>query len=171
MDCPLQANRVPEDAQGWHSWEFWQYHGGVDGEGGTLPNGKQRVSGIGGPVDLNEYNGTETELRSKYGKQAVAKPETTPEQKQIRVVYETTAGTGYLIGDITYVAVTALADVFWFTVGFDNSSKAAIINGRQLQDTELIDGKAYVQVRPLVKAFGGVLVWDNENKKLKIKKG
>jgi len=19
------ASRVPEDAQGWHSWEFWQY--------------------------------------------------------------------------------------------------------------------------------------------------
>ncbi|WP_411350318.1 glycoside hydrolase family 25 protein [Paenibacillus sp. WLX2291] len=99
------ASRVPEDAQGWNSWEFWQYRGGVDGEGGTLPNGNQRISGIGGPIDLNEYNGTEAELRSKYGKQTVAKPETTPEQKQICVVCETTVKTGHLIGDIIYVAV------------------------------------------------------------------
>lgn len=163
------ANRVPEDAQGWRSWEFWQYSDGTDG--GTLPSGSRKVKGISGPVDLNEFNGTESQLWSKYGNLVPVTPNAEPEKKQIRVVYEDTAGTGYLINDTTYVSITALADVFRFTVGFDHADKAAIINGRQLQDTKLINGKSYVQVRPLVKAFGGVLDWDNDNKKLTVKKG
>lgn len=164
------ASQVPADAQGWKQWEFWQYHGGVSGEGGALPNGKQRVNGISDGVDLNEFNGTEAQLRAKYGKQPAA-VETEPTEKKIRVVYEEVAGSGYLIGDTTYVSITALADVFRFAVGFNNKNKAAIINGRELQDTQLIDGKSYVQVRPLVKAFGGVLAWDNDNKKLTVTKG
>ncbi|MDR6243129.1 GH25 family lysozyme [Paenibacillus hunanensis] len=167
------ASRVPEDAQGWRSWEFWQYSDGTDG--GTLPSSSRKVNGISGPVDLNEFNGTVADLQRKYGKrEPAAKPEESSAQsmqKQIRVLYEDTVGIGYLIGDTTYVSVTSLADVFRFTVGFNDSDKAAIINGRQLQDTRLIDGKSYVQVRPLVESFGGALVWDNNTKKLMIKKG
>jgi len=128
------------------------------------------VKGISGPVDLNEFNGTVEQLRAKYGKKPAA-TKTEPVVKKIRVVYEDVAGTGYLIRDITYVSITALADVFRFTVGFNNKNKAAIINGRELQDTKLIGGKSYIQVRPLVKAFGGMLVWDNDNKKLTVAKG
>ncbi|WP_017814488.1 GH25 family lysozyme [Paenibacillus shenyangensis] len=163
------ASRVPEDAQGWRSWEFWQYSDGTDG--GTLPGGSRKVKGISGPVDLNEFNGTVDQLQAKYGKQPAAAVEMEPAEKKIRVVYEDVVGTGYLIGDTTYVSITALADVFRFAVGFNNKNKAAIINGRELQDTQLIGGKSYVQVRPLVKAFGGVLIWDNEAKKLTVKKG
>ncbi len=168
------SSKVPDSAQGWSEWEFWQYSDGKDG--GTLPSGGRKVNGIAGPVDLNEFNGTVEQLRIKYSKQQtpVAKPSKPPEQnvqKQIRVVYEEVTGIGYLIGDTTYVSVTSLADVFRFVVGFNNDDKAAIINGRQLQDTRLIDGKSYVQVRPLVESFGGALVWDNNTKKLMIKKG
>ncbi|MFS8214836.1 glycoside hydrolase family 25 protein [Paenibacillus sp. S29] len=56
------ATQVPSDASGWTRWDFWQYSDGS--AGGTLPNGKIRVNGIGGPVDLNEYNGTVDELRN-----------------------------------------------------------------------------------------------------------
>ncbi|KAF6582775.1 glycoside hydrolase family 25 protein [Paenibacillus sp. EKM211P] len=56
------ATQVPPDASGWTRWDFWQYSDGS--AGGTLPNGRMRVNGIGGPVDLNEYNGTVDELRN-----------------------------------------------------------------------------------------------------------
>ncbi len=162
------VSKTPENAQGWSEWEFWQYSDGTDG--GTLPSGSRKVKGISVPVDLNEFNGTIDQLRAKYEKQPAAAVETEQSEKKIRVVYEDVAGPGYLIGDITYVSITALADVFQFTVGFNNKNKAAIINGRELQDTQLINGKSYVQVRPLVKAFGGILVWDNDNKKLTVTK-
>lgn len=55
----------PSDVSGWKRWEFWQYSG--DGLGGVRADGTRKVNGINGHVDLNEFDGTEAELRNKYG--------------------------------------------------------------------------------------------------------
>jgi lysozyme len=59
------STQTPVDASGWSHWEFWQYSDGQ--AGGYLPNGSRKVNGINGQVDLNEFDGTEAELRNKYG--------------------------------------------------------------------------------------------------------
>lgn len=89
---------------------------------------------------------------------------------EITVYYESDKDTGQLLNGTTYVKLTKLGEVFGFTYSFDNSTKKASVNGRELQDTLLVDGRAYVQVRPLVEAFGGELVWDNPAKTLTVKK-
>ncbi|MDR0268356.1 glycoside hydrolase family 25 protein [Paenibacillus sp.] len=67
------SNQAPVDASGWNRWDFWQYS---DGQvGGMLPNGDRKVAGIAGPVDLNEFAGTVTELKTKYGKKMTAERE------------------------------------------------------------------------------------------------
>lgn len=58
------STQTPADASGWRRWEFWQYSDGQ--AGGTLPSGSRKVNGINGQVDLNEFDGTEAELRNKY---------------------------------------------------------------------------------------------------------
>ncbi|MCC3381085.1 glycoside hydrolase family 25 protein [Paenibacillus farraposensis] len=70
------ASQVPPDASGWTSWDFWQYSDGSTG--GMLPSGTRKVSGIAGPVDLNEFNGTVDELRTQFNK----KGESTVIEKQ-----------------------------------------------------------------------------------------
>ncbi|GAA0382759.1 glycoside hydrolase family 25 protein [Paenibacillus motobuensis] len=59
------STQTPADASGWKRWEFWQYSDGQ--AGGYLPNGSRKVNGINGNVDLNEFDGTEAELKNKYG--------------------------------------------------------------------------------------------------------
>ncbi|MFM9279626.1 glucosaminidase domain-containing protein [Paenibacillus jiagnxiensis] len=97
-------------------------------------------------------------------------PDTQEITQEIAVYYESDKDTGQLFNNTTYVKLTKLGDVFGFACSFDNSTKKANINGRELQDTLLVDGRAYVQVRPLVEAFGGELIWDNSNKTLTVKK-
>lgn len=90
--------------------------------------------------------------------------------QEITVYYESEKDAGQLLNGTTYVKLTKLGEVFGFAYSFDNSTKKASINGRELQDTLLVDGRAYVQVRPLVEAFGGELVWDNAAKILTVKR-
>jgi hypothetical protein len=96
--------------------------------------------------------------------------ETEPAVQEITVYYESDKDTGQLVKNTTYVKLTKLGEVFGFACSFDNNTKKANINGRELQDTLLVDGRAYVQVRPLVEAFGGELIWDNSNKTLTVRK-
>ncbi|MCC3381042.1 glycoside hydrolase family 25 protein [Paenibacillus farraposensis] len=70
------STQVPPDASGWTSWDFWQYSDGSTG--GMLPSGTRKVSGIAGPVDLNEFNGTVDELQTRFKK----KGESTVIEKQ-----------------------------------------------------------------------------------------
>ncbi|MUT65264.1 glycoside hydrolase family 25 protein [Paenibacillus sp. NEAU-GSW1] len=58
------SSQVPSDTAAWSKWTFWQYSDGS--QGGYRPDGTRSVDGIGGPVDLNEYDGTEQELRDSY---------------------------------------------------------------------------------------------------------
>jgi len=58
------STQAPADAAGWTRWDFWQYSDGS--AGGMLPSGTRKVNGINGAVDLNEYNGTITEMTKRY---------------------------------------------------------------------------------------------------------
>jgi len=51
------ATRVPDDQPAWKSWTIWQYS-----DAGKVP-------GITGNVDLNEFNGSLSELKDRYGKE------------------------------------------------------------------------------------------------------
>lgn len=59
------STQTPNDAAAWHQWTIWQYS---DGQvGGTRQNGSRKVAGVGGYVDLNEFNGTLADLRAWAG--------------------------------------------------------------------------------------------------------
>ncbi|MWC28864.1 glycoside hydrolase family 25 protein [Paenibacillus sp. MMS18-CY102] len=58
------SSSPPADTVAWSKWTFWQYSDGS--AGGVRPGGGRAVAGIAGPVDLNEYAGTEDELRKAY---------------------------------------------------------------------------------------------------------
>lgn len=162
------ATRVPESAQGWIEWDFWQYSDGTDG--GTLPNGTRKVQGIAGPVDLNEFNGTEAQLRAKYGKQPVKENKIV--QTNVTYIYgkEKAQGKGVLINNINYVPIRELEKLFGFQVKFDAITKVATINGKPIMDGQLIGSITYVQAKVLVKAFNGELDWNNDTKTLTIQK-
>ncbi|WP_127532541.1 glycoside hydrolase family 25 protein [Paenibacillus kobensis] len=77
------ANDPPEDFGAWTSWTFWQYSDGS--QGGVRPDGTRSVDGISGPVDLNEYKGTEAELAAAYGSEedGEGQPMTDAEKQQM----------------------------------------------------------------------------------------
>ncbi|MFD1952725.1 glycoside hydrolase family 25 protein [Paenibacillus thailandensis] len=75
------SNSAPFDVAGWDRWTFWQYSDG--GTGGQRPGGGRRVSGIAGPVDLNEYAGTEEDLFKKYVFMKEEEPMTEAEKQQV----------------------------------------------------------------------------------------
>jgi len=82
------ANDPPQNVGGWSQWTFWQYSDGA--QGGVRPNGRRSVDGIGGPVDLNEYNGTEAELAAAYDphkdKDEGEEPMTEAEKQQLEAL-------------------------------------------------------------------------------------
>lgn len=96
---------------------------------------------------------------------------TEPQPQEIAVYYETNKDIGQLLNNKSYVKLTKLGEIFGFKYAYNNDTKKASINDRELQDTLLVDGRAYIQVRPLVEAFGGELIWDNFSKTLTVKKG
>ncbi len=159
--------RVPDDAPAWKEWNFWQY------------TDSGQVGGINGGVDLNVYNGTLDELKTRYAISEGTKPTTFPapenRSRESTVTYvngnSTKAGVGMIIDNKNYVPIRDLEDVFGFTAGFNHDSKVATINGRKLQDGRLIGSTTYVQAAVLVRAFEGELEWNNEKKILTIIKG
>jgi hypothetical protein len=90
--------------------------------------------------------------------------------QEITVYYNTVKDTGVLYNNKTYVKLTKLAEVLGFEAGYDNATKKATINGKELQDTLVVDGRAFIQARPIVDAFGGELSWNNDTKVLKVTK-
>lgn len=55
--------KVPDDQPAWKTWDIWQYS-----EAGKVP-------GINGNVDLNEFNGSLSDLKKRYGReQAMSNP-------------------------------------------------------------------------------------------------
>ncbi|TQS00040.1 GH25 family lysozyme [Paenibacillus ottowii] len=156
------ATKAPSDASGWSRWEFWQYS---DGQyGGTLPSGTRKVSGITGPVDLNEYNGTVDELRARFTKPPVSPDKAGTFTSGTFIANGKEAGKALLYGSRTYVPLRSLANALGLSYRWDNVRKEAYLNGSKLQTVQLIEGTAYVQLKPIADAYGAVVSWDSKNK-------
>jgi lysozyme len=156
------ATKAPSDASGWSRWDFWQYS---DGQyGGTLPSGTRKVSGIAGPVDLNEYNGTVDELQERFTKRYAATDKTGEVGSGAFVANGRKLGKVLLFGGKSYVPLKVLANVLGLPYHWDNSHKKAYLNGVELQMVQLVEGVAYVQLRPIAEAYGAVVSWDPKSK-------
>ncbi|MNW32456.1 Lysozyme M1 precursor [compost metagenome] len=156
------ATKVPPDASGWSRWDFWQYS---DGQyGGTLPSGTRKVSGIAGPVDLNEYNGTVDELRTRFAKRSNTSEKAGAVGSGAFVVDGREVGKVLLFDGKSYVPLKVLANVLGLSYHWDNAHKEAYLNGSKLQIVQLVVGTAYVQLKPIADAYGAVVSWDSKNK-------
>ncbi|MDN4085984.1 GH25 family lysozyme [Paenibacillus polymyxa] len=156
------ATKAPADASGWSRWDFWQYS---DGQyGGTLPSGTRKVLGIAGPVDLNEFNGTVDELRTRFTKQTDAPNKTETVGSGAFVANGREVGKVLLFDGKSYVALKVLANILGLSYHWDNSHKKAYLNGVELQMVQLVLGTAYVQLKPIAEAYGAVVSWDSKNK-------
>lgn len=156
------AAKAPSDASGWSRWDFWQYS---DGQyGGTLPSGTRKVSGIAGPVDLNEYNGTANELRTRFTKQAAVPDKAGTVGSGAFVANGKEVGKVLLFGGKSYVPLKVLANVLGLSYRWDNAHKEAYLNGAKLQMVQLVVGTAYVQLKPVAEAYGATVSWDSKNK-------
>jgi len=175
------ASMPPTDNKAWKEWDFWQYS---DGQvGGTRPNGSRRVNGIGGPVDLNEFNGTLAQLKAKYSKQVAApvtKPAApAPDKKadapaadiEASVLVELKGGTmrplttkGFLRDGQSYVPVRAVAIVAGVSYGFNNKDKKAQLNEQVMSNTVLVGKDSYVPSRDAAAALKRVAKWDGDKK-------
>lgn len=180
------ASKVPANASGWTQWEIWQYHGGVAGEGGTLPNGKQRVAGIASPVDLNEWNGTPAQMRARYGP-AAAQPKPPavepapaapaaeiPEEVDILhngVQLKSPEAPGLDFGGVVYAQLAHMADIFGVSHEWDNAKKKAYFNGREIQTARAYGGRVYIPVRAIAEAYGAKVIWDGKGPSVDIRGG
>ncbi|MEC0233748.1 GH25 family lysozyme [Paenibacillus kribbensis] len=163
------ATQVPPDASGWASWDFWQYS---DGQyGGELPNGKMRVNGIAGPVDLNEYNGTAEQLQARFTQRPVEDKQPEPVTSGSFVTNGKQAGKALLFDGKTYVPLRALGNALGLPFHWDNANKEAYLNGSKLQSVQLVEGVAYVQLRAIAEAYGAVVSWDSKSKIATLTKG
>ncbi len=180
------ASKVPVNASGWTQWEIWQYHGGVAGEGGTLPNGKQRVAGINSPVDLNEWNGTPAQMRAKYGpKAAQPKPPTVtpapaapvaeiPDEVDILhndVEIKSPDAAGLDFGGVAYAQLVHMASIFGVSHKWDNGEKKAYFNGREIASAKPYGGRVYIPVRAIAEAYGAEVKWDGKGPSVDIRGG
>ncbi|MDY7993368.1 GH25 family lysozyme [Paenibacillus polymyxa] len=156
------ATKAPSDASGWSRWDFWQYS---DGQyGGTLPSGTRKVSGIAGPVDLNEYNGSVDELRERFTNRPAAPDKAGTVGSGAFVANDREVGKVLLFGGKSYVPLKVLANALGLSYHWDNAHKEAYLNGAKLQMVQLVEGVAYVQLRPIAEAYGAVVSWDSKNK-------
>ncbi|MNW41036.1 Lysozyme M1 precursor [compost metagenome] len=167
-DYPLwiarySAAQVPPDASGWSRWDFWQYSDGSTG--GTLPSGKRKVTGIAGPADLNEYDGTVGELRMRFSKNPSGPKEEAGAAKDGTFqINGENAGKALLFDSRTYVSLRVLANALGIPLRWDNAKKVAYLNNRKLQSVKLVEGTAYVQLRPIAESYGAEISWDAKNK-------
>ncbi|MGM1023405.1 MAG: GH25 family lysozyme [Bacillota bacterium] len=167
-DYPLwiarySATQVPSGASGWSRWYFWQYSDGS--AGGTLPSGTRKVAGIAGPVDLNEFDGTADELRTRFSKKpSVPKEEDSTVKNGSFQINGENVGKALLFDGKTHVPLRVLADALGIPLRWDNAKKVAYLNNRKLQSVQLVEGIAYVQLRPIAESFGAEVSWDSKNR-------
>ncbi|WP_339200428.1 GH25 family lysozyme [Paenibacillus sp. FSL P2-0322] len=157
------ATQVPPGASGWSRWDFWQYSDGS--AGGTLPSGTRKVAGIAGPVDLNEFDGTVDELRTRFSKNPSAPKEENASVKggSFQINGES-AGKALIFSGKTYVSLRTLASALSISLRWDNAKKVAYLNNRKLQSVQLVEGVAYVQLRPIAESYGAEVSWDSKNR-------
>lgn len=118
------------------------------------------------------------------GKPIVVPDKTTPEKdpapipnaKATEVVLKLTSkkgsitSKGFIANGRNYVKLADLALIFGFEKGFNNRTKIATLNGRNVTDGVLIDGDTYVIMKYVVDAFKGYFVWDKDKLELSISK-
>ncbi|MGG1639848.1 GH25 family lysozyme [Paenibacillus sp. NRS-1782] len=157
------ATQVPFGASGWSRWDFWQYSDGS--AGGTLPSGTRKVAGVAGPVDLNEFDGTADELRTRFSKKpSVPKEEDSTVKNGSFQINGENAGKALLFDGKTHVPLRVLADALGIPLRWDNAKKVAYLNNRKLQSVKLVEGTAFVQLRPIAESYGAEISWDAKNK-------
>ncbi|MCP3778823.1 GH25 family lysozyme [Paenibacillus sp. MZ03-122A] len=144
--------RVPSDTVTWKRWDIWQY------------SDSGKVAGIRGNVDMNEYNGTADELRTRFTKQADASDKAGTVASGTFIANGKEAGKALLYGSRTYVPLRSLANALGLSYRWDNARKEAYLNRSKLQTVQLVEGTAYVQLRPIADAYGAVVSWDSKNK-------
>lgn len=74
------------------------------------------------------------------------------------------AGKAFVYDKASYVPMVALAKFIGVSAEWDNDEKQAKFNGRVLTDFKSIDGRIYVQLRPIATAYQKSLFWDGKSK-------
>lgn len=90
-----------------------------------------------------------------------------PEQKSLAYSFTAggkEAGIAFLEENTTYVPLVKLADYIGVPYEWDNEEKTAYINNNKLSDAKIIEGRAYVQLRPIAESYGKTVVFDKKNK-------
>lgn len=90
------------------------------------------------------------------------------------VTADTERGLAFVYDKVSYVLMRELANCLGVPFYWDNDEKRAYFNATQeqaesgakkpLQDTKLIDGRVYVQLRAIAEAYGKTVLWDGKNK-------
>ncbi|MBE0340900.1 glycoside hydrolase [Paenibacillus sp. 28ISP30-2] len=144
--------RVPTDTAAWKRWDIWQY------------SDSGKVAGIKGNVDMNEFDGTAGELRTRF----TGLPTKPVKQETVEsgtfVADGKQAGKALLFGGRTYVPLRLLANALGLSFHWNNARKEAYLNGVKLQSVQLVEGVAYVQLRSIAESYGAKVSWDSKNK-------
>lgn len=147
----------PTDVAAWGKWTFWQYSDGQ--QGGARSDGSRSVAGVSGYVDLNEYAGTEEQLRAAY-----IRPDALDNVKV--VVNDKLAAYGRVIDGHVYLPLRKLGEALGKAVHWDNEAKLPYVDGHAVETFSIIDGTTYVGVRAAAEMLGSIVSWDGETKKV-----
>ncbi|MHB0880413.1 copper amine oxidase N-terminal domain-containing protein [Paenibacillus sp. SEL2] len=123
------------------------------------------MAGIAGPVDLNEFDGTADELRTRFRKKtSVPKEEPATVADGSFQINGENVGKALLFDGKTHVPLRVLANALGIPLRWDNAKKVAYLNNRKLQSVQLVEGVAYVQLRPIAESYGAEVSWDSKNR-------
>lgn len=78
------------------------------------------------------------------------------------------AGLAFVYDQISYVPLRDLANFIGIPFGWDNEEKAATLNNKKLQDIKTIEGKVYVQLRPIAEGYGKKVGYDAKKKAVSV---
>lgn len=66
---------------------------------------------------------------------------------------------------VMYVQARDLADTLGVQAVWDNEEKQLTFNGRKIQDVKLIEGRTYLQLRPIAQSYGKKVLFDKAARK------
>ncbi len=143
--------RVPNDAVTWKRWDIWQY------------SDSGKVVGIKGNVNLNKFDGTVDQLRKRFGAVVPAQQTESVTSGTFRINGKE-AEKALLYGSRTYVSLRSLANGLGLVLSLGQYQQVSLFKRGQAQTVQLVDGTAYVQLRPITDAYRTVVSWDSKNK-------
>lgn len=93
------------------------------------------------------------------------------EDEQPSVAYTFTtggkkSGTAIMNGDTAYVPMVDLARYIGIAYDWDNEEKIASLNGKQLQDVKLVEGRVYIRLRSVATAYHKSVFYDSKTKEV-----